>query len=145
MRRMRLPGNKCQPKKVPTPSVEGSALRHTSDKLDLGDTVGVTENDTNLRRSSTLSGELADLLNNLLGGGLQPAGSGAAVGQGRGGDTLSFAVKSTHFVGVCRLSSSVEDGVFEMEIPWAGATKFERPRQHTGPLRCVEPCKFSLS
>lgn len=114
-------------KKVPMPLGEGSALRRTSDKLDLGDTVGVTENDTNLRRGSTLSGELADLLNDLLGGGLQPAGSGAAVGEGRSGDTLSFAVKSTHVVGGCRLSSSVEDGVFEMEISWAGATKLERP------------------
>ncbi len=87
--------------------------------------MGVTENDTNLRRGSTLSGELADLLNDLLGSGLQPAGSDAAVGEGRGGDTLSVAVKSTHVVGGCRLSC-VEVGGVVMEFSWAGAMKFGR-------------------
>lgn len=105
--------------------VQNPSHKRTSDKLDLGDTVGVTENDTNLRRGSTLSGELADLLNDLLGSGLQPAGSDAAVGEGRGGDTLSVAVKSTHVVGGCRLSC-VEVGGVVMEFSWAGAMKFGR-------------------
>lgn len=87
--------------------------------------MGVTEDDTNLRRGSTLSGELADLLDNLLGGGLQPAGSGAAVGEGGGGDTLALAVKSTHVVGGCRLSC-VEDGGFVMEFFLDRRGKFER-------------------
>lgn len=64
----------------------------------------VTEDDTNLRRSSTLSGELGDLLDDLLGGGLQPRRGGARVRERGGGDTLSFAVKSTHFVGVVVIS-----------------------------------------
>lgn len=46
--------------------------KHTSDNLDLGDSVGVTENNTDLRRSGTLLGQLADLVNDLLGSGLQP-------------------------------------------------------------------------
>jgi len=44
----------------------------TSDNLDLGDSVGVTEDNTDLRRSGTLLGQLADLVNDLLGSGLQP-------------------------------------------------------------------------
>lgn len=71
--------------------------KRTSNNLDLGNTVGVTEDDTNLGGSSTLTGELADLLDNLLGGGLQPGGSGARVGEGAGRHALTLAVKSTHF------------------------------------------------
>lgn len=72
-------------------------FQRTSDNLDLGNTVGVTEDDTNLRGSSTLTGELADLLDDLLGGNLQPGGSGARVGEGAGRHALTLAVKSTHF------------------------------------------------
>ena len=56
----------------------------TSDNLDLGDTVGVTEDNTDLGRSGTLTGELADLVDDLLGGGLQPCRRSARVGQGAG-------------------------------------------------------------
>lgn len=63
--------------------------------------MGVTEDDTNLRRSGALSGELGDLLIDLLGGGLQPRGGGARVGDGGGGNALALAVKSTHLVGCC--------------------------------------------
>lgn len=59
-------------------------IQHTSDNLDLGNTVGVTENDTDLRRGSTLTGELADLVNDLVGGGLQPGGGLARVGESGG-------------------------------------------------------------
>jgi len=69
----------------------------TSDNLDLGDTVGVTEDDTNLRRGGTLTGELADLVNDLLGSGLEPCGRSARVGDGAGGDTLSLGMKTAHF------------------------------------------------
>ena len=71
----------------------------TGDKLDLGDTVAVAKDNTNLRGSGTLTGELGDLLNNLLGGGLQPRRSGARVGESGGRNALSLAVKSTHLVG----------------------------------------------
>ena len=83
--------------------------QHTGDDLDLGDTVRITQNDTDLRRRSTLSGELADLLNNLFGGGLQPGGSGARVGDGGGRNALALAVKSTHLG--CEFVVVVEDEV----------------------------------
>lgn len=69
----------------------------TSDNLDLGNTVGVTEDNTNLGRSGTLLGELADVVNNLLGGGLEPSGRSARVGESGGGNALALAVKTTHF------------------------------------------------
>lgn len=58
----------------------------------------VTEDNTNLRRSSTLLSELADLVDDLVGGGLEPGRGGARVGDGGGGNALSLAVKTTHFV-----------------------------------------------
>lgn len=51
--------------------------------------MGVTENDTDLGRGETLLGKLEDVLADLLGGGLEPRGGSAAVGERRGGDTLS--------------------------------------------------------
>lgn len=56
----------------------------TSDNLDLGNSVAVTEDNTDLRRSGALLGQLADLLDNLVGGGLEPRGGVAAVGDSRG-------------------------------------------------------------
>jgi len=53
-------------------------------EADLGNTVRVTESDTDLRRSETLARELADLLNHVLGGGLEPRRGSAAVRKGRG-------------------------------------------------------------
>lgn len=70
--------------------------------------MGVTEDDTDLGRGSTLLGQLADLVNDLLGGGLEPRRGVAAVGDRRGGDTLSLGVKTAHFDGglwCCRLES----------------------------------------
>ena len=46
---------------------------------DEGDTVGVTEDNTDLRGSGTLLRELADLVDDLLGSGLEPGRSGARV------------------------------------------------------------------
>jgi len=78
--------------------LEDSQNSVTSDDLDLGDSVGVTEDNTDLRRSGTLLGQLADLVDDLLGGGLHPRGSGARVGDGGGRNALAIAVKSTHLV-----------------------------------------------
>lgn len=72
---------------------------HTSDNLDLGNAVGVTQDDTNLRRGSTLPGELADLFNDLVGSGLEPRGGGAGVGERGGRNALALAVKTAHLVG----------------------------------------------
>lgn len=44
----------------------------------------VPEGDTDLGRSETLAGELVDVLNNIIGGGLQPGGGSATVGEGGG-------------------------------------------------------------
>lgn len=54
------------------------------DELDLRDAVAVAEGDTDLRRGKTLTGQLADLVNNILGGGLKPRRRSAAVWEGGG-------------------------------------------------------------
>jgi len=69
----------------------------TSDNLHLRDTVRISEQDTYLRGSGTLTGELADLVDNLVGGGLEPAWGGPRVGDGGRRDSLSIRVKATHF------------------------------------------------
>lgn len=76
---------------------------HTSDNLDLGNTVRISENDTDLRRSGTLLCELADLIDDLLGGGLQPRWGSAGVWDGGGRYALSVGVKTTHFGGLIEL------------------------------------------
>lgn len=70
---------------------------HTSHKLDLGNTVGVTEDNTDLGGGGTLLGQLADVVHDLVGGGLEPRGGSAGVGDGGGGNALALAVKTTHF------------------------------------------------
>lgn len=59
--------------------------------------MGVTEDNTDLGRSGTLLGQLADVVDNLLGGGLEPRGGGARVGERRGRNALALGVKTTHF------------------------------------------------
>ena len=48
--------------------------RRTSNNLDLGNAVRVSEDDTNLRRRSAFPSELADLIDDLVGRGLEPGG-----------------------------------------------------------------------
>lgn len=76
--------------------LEDSENLITSNDLDLGDTVRISEHDTDLRWSSTLLCELADLVNDLVGGGLQPRRGSSRVGDCRGRYALSVAVKATH-------------------------------------------------
>ena len=57
--------------------------------LDLGDTVGIPEGDTDLGRGETLLGELGDVVDHLGSADLEPRGGGPAVRLGRPGDTLS--------------------------------------------------------
>lgn len=45
---------------------------HTSHNLDLGNAVAVTQDNTDLGRGGALLGQLADLVDDLLGGGLEP-------------------------------------------------------------------------
>ena len=56
----------------------------TGDEADLGDAVGVTEGNTDLGGGQALAGELDDLVNNIVGGGLEPRRGRAAVGEGGG-------------------------------------------------------------
>ena len=73
----------------------------TSDNLDLGNTVAVTEDNTDLGGGGTLLGQLADVVHDLVGGDLEPRRGGAGVGDGRGGNALALAVKATHFCWWC--------------------------------------------
>lgn len=73
---------------------------HTGNNLDLGDAVGVTKDNTDLGGGRALLRELADLLLDLVGSGLEPRRGGAGVGDGGGRNALALAVKTTHFDGV---------------------------------------------
>jgi len=64
--------------------LEDSENLVTSDHLDLRNTVRISEDDTDLRWSGTLLRKLADLVDNLLGGGLEPRRRGSGVWDGRG-------------------------------------------------------------
>ena len=68
---------------------------HTSDNLDLSNAVAITENNTNLRGGSALLGELANVVNDLVGGGLQPGRRAAGEGDGGRGNALALAVEAT--------------------------------------------------
>ena len=65
----------------------------TGNKTHLGDTVRVTEGNTDLRRGETLASELDDVLDDVVRGGLEPCGRGSAVGEGGGRykNTISLA------------------------------------------------------
>jgi hypothetical protein len=89
----------------------------TSHHLDLGNTMAVSQNDTDLRGSRTLSGKFADVVDHGLGGALEPGRHGSRVWDGRGADTLSIAVKTTHGGG---LSVSVVEKYVVVEIAVGG-------------------------
>ena len=57
---------------------------HTSDDLNLSDTVRISEDNTDLRWSCALLSKLADLVDDLLRGGLEPCWGSSRVGDGRG-------------------------------------------------------------
>jgi len=83
--------------------------------------VGVTEDNTDLGGGGTLLGQLADVVNNLVGGGLEPCGSGARVGESGGGNALALAVKTTHFdLVMCpeELSVGVDERSKIDEVEW---------------------------
>ena len=67
-----------------------------SDALDLRHTMGITENDTDLRWVEALLGKFANLVLDVSGRHLEPAGGAALVGQRAAGDTLSWSVHATH-------------------------------------------------
>lgn len=79
-----------------TVSLEDTHNLLSGDRADLGNTVGVTKDDTDLRRSKTLLGELADVLLNIGGRNLAPTGGSAFVRAGTLRDTLSWCVHASH-------------------------------------------------
>ena len=56
----------------------------TGDEADLGDTVRVTEGNTDLGGGETLASQLGDVIADILGGGLEPRRRSAAVREGGG-------------------------------------------------------------
>jgi len=68
----------------------------SGDRVNLGDTVGVTEDDTDLGGGKTLLGELTDVLLNVGGRNLAPTGGSAFVRFGTLRDTLSWCVHASH-------------------------------------------------
>jgi len=60
--------------------------------LDLADSMGITQDNTDLRGGKTLAGKLADSLLDAVSLNTQPARGSALVGQSAGGDTLSVGV-----------------------------------------------------
>lgn len=72
--------------------LEDSENLVSSNHLHLGDAVRISENNTNLRGSGTLLGELADLVDDLLGGCLEPGGRSTRVWESRGRYALSVGV-----------------------------------------------------
>ena len=56
----------------------------TGNETDLGDTVRVTEGNTDLGGSETLASQLGDVIDDILGGGLEPRRRSAAVMEGGG-------------------------------------------------------------
>ncbi len=77
-------------------AIDGAVCFHTSNDADLGDSVRVTENDTDLRGRGTLAGKTADLLLDLGRSGLEPGRGSARVGDGRSRNSLSVGVKTSH-------------------------------------------------
>lgn len=65
----------------------------TGDELDLGNTVRVSQDDTDLRGAQTSSGELEDLVTDFLGGGLGPRRLRPSVR--KGGGSLRFGSSVT--------------------------------------------------
>ncbi len=68
----------------------------SGDRLDLGDSIGITKNDTNLGRGQTLLCKLANLFFDIRGGDLQPRRRSALVRAGTLRDTLSGSMHTTH-------------------------------------------------
>jgi hypothetical protein len=68
----------------------------TSDGLDLGNTIRVTQDNTNLGGGQTLLGELADVFLDIGSRNLAPRRRSALVGEGTLRDTLSRCMHTTH-------------------------------------------------
>lgn len=79
-----------------TVGLEDSNNLLSSHRFDLGNTIGVTQDDTDLRGSQTLLGELADVVFDIGSRCLVPRRRSALVREGTLGDTLSGSMHTTH-------------------------------------------------
>ena len=68
------------------------------DEPDLGNTMGIPEDDTDLGWGQTLLGQLVNVLLDIFGGEFQPSRNRATVGESGLGNTLSRCVHTTHGV-----------------------------------------------
>jgi hypothetical protein len=88
-----------------------------SDRLDLGDTVGVTKDDTDLRRSQTLLGKFADVFFNIGSRDLEPRRRSALVRAGTLRDTLAGSVHTTHAVWKEQRNEKVSNVLQTFKLP----------------------------
>ena len=102
--------------------LEDSENLVTGNGLDLSDTVGITEHDTNLGRGESFSGEFENVVRNLVRGDLEPSGSGALVGKsGSGcaeGRESVFSLRDFGGGASCRRRDSWEcasDGIYSSD------------------------------
>ena len=70
--------------------------------------MAVSEHDTNLRWRGAFLREFADLIDDGVGGGLEPGGSGARVWDGGGAYALAVAVQATHGGGWYRITGETD-------------------------------------
>ena len=77
-------------------SLEDAQNLVSSDALDLSNSVGITKNNTNLRRGQSLLCEFANVVGDFLRGGFDPRGWTAFVRERRRRDSLSGCVHSSH-------------------------------------------------
>jgi hypothetical protein len=70
----------------------------SSDRLNLSDTIGIPQDNTNLRRGQTLLGKLANVLLDIGRSDFEPRRRSALVRLGTLGDTLSGSMHTTHAV-----------------------------------------------
>lgn len=68
----------------------------TSHEADLGNTVAVPQDDTDLGGSQALPGELHDVVHDVVGSGLEPRRGSATVGESRRGCTIYFSAIQHH-------------------------------------------------
>lgn len=86
-------GTEIQQKKGLTLALQDPEDLVTGDALDLGDTMTVPEDDSDLGRRDTLPGELVDLVADLLRRDLEPSWWGSLVGEGGAGCGLRACTK----------------------------------------------------
>ncbi len=79
-----------------TLGLEDSQDLGSSHALQLGDSEGISQGDTDLRRGQTLLSQLNNVLNDILGLELQPRRRTALVRQSRARDTFSLSINTTH-------------------------------------------------